>query len=119
VPIKIPPPHLETTPTRLVLKSTTIIVVVSPNNVVLAVICKNELGHLIFAHSSILLPIALIGEFMAALLAVNLANDHKLKFVVFESDSKVLTDAILDSCVIPWSNGTNVLAHNSSLGSLL
>jgi hypothetical protein len=48
---------------------------------VLAVICKNELGHLIFAHSSILPPIALIGEFMAALLAVNLANDHKLKLL--------------------------------------
>ena len=52
-------------------------------------VCRNDLGDVIFAHSSLMPPSdPLISEVTVVPLALNLTTHHNLTFVLFEGKSK-------------------------------
>ena len=85
------------------------------------IVCRNDLGDVLFAHTSLLPPFdPLISEVTVVLLALNLTTHHNLTFVLFEGNSKsVIENLQSPPPIIPDFLLNEMHIVSSSLKSIL
>lgn len=70
---------------------------------VVACLCRDHSGHILWAASSILLALdALVGEFKATCLAVRVASSHLFSDIIVEGDSSMVCGTLKDPTICRW-----------------